>query len=90
VIKIEKVDFPYCVTIPVSEENSSHPRWYRGLREWLSANLAEEKYEIVDETAWIVAINVKEESDAMLIKIAWEDGTPMSSNGTPIPSSLVD
>lgn len=74
-IKIERVQFPYCVTIPVSEKNSRDPDWYTGLEKWLSENVAD--YEIAEATSWIVVIWVGDEHDALLIKVAWEDTTPL-------------
>ena len=74
-IAIERVHFPYCVAIPVTEENSKDGEWYNRIRSWLFANV--EDFKIIDTGAWVCAIGLTNEQDAIMLKLAFECDTPM-------------
>ncbi len=74
-ITIERVEFPYCVAIPVSEKNVTDGEWYNGIRLWLKRNV--EDFKIIETGAWVVAVGLKTEHDAIMLKLAFESDTPM-------------
>lgn len=77
-ITIEHVHYPYCVAIPVAEDDAKDAEWYNRLRNWLIANV--EDFKIIDTGAWVVAVGVKTEQDAILVKVAFECDTPMPTD----------